>query len=362
MTMKSKNTLPFVYTFGLFILLANLSCKSNTDVTPVTSITEFLKNNPERSSFVLLRNDSIKIQLRQDKKFPLASTLKIIVAIEFAKQVASGKINPVELIDVANLDLYYLPNTDGNAHPNWKTSATSRNELVNNRVSLQEVAKGMIRFSSNANTEYLMDRLGLDKINANLKELNLPNHDNLSYIVSSLFVYSTNNKAELVKKLNTFTTQDFEKEYATIHEKLKADINGSYKKQFASVDLELQKFWSDRLPASSTKEYTSIMQKILSQNFYSVPIQKQLDIILQPILESEANRNIYDYCYSKGGNTGFVLTYSIATKTKNDSKTAMSVFFKNLTTKEQEQLSGLLSTFLMNCTQGEKYKEIINGL
>ncbi len=360
--MKSKNSLPFIFIFGLFILFANVSCKSNTDVTPATSITEFLKNNPERSSFVLLRNDSIKIQLRQDKKFPLASTLKIIVAIEFSKQVASRKINPVELIDIANLDLYYLPNTDGDAHPNWKKSAITRNELVNNRVSLQEVAKGMVWFSSNANTEYLMDRLGLDKINANLKELNLPNHDNLQFIVSSLFVYSTSNKAELIKKLNAFTPQDFEKEYATIHEKLKADIDGSYKKQLAFPDLELQKIWSDHLPSSTTKEYASIMQKILSQNYYSAPVQKQLDIILQPILESEANRNIYNNAYAKGGSTGFVLTYAIATKTGNGSKTVMTVFFNNLTSTEQEQLSGLLNTFLINCTQGEKYKEIISGL
>jgi D-alanyl-D-alanine carboxypeptidase len=343
-------------------LVVRIRCKSNTDVTPVTSITEFIKNNPERSSFVLLRNDSTKVQLRQDKKFPLASTLKIMVAIEFSKQVASGRINPVELIDVANLDLYYLPNTDGNAHPNWKTSATTRNEIVNNRVSLQEVAKGMIRFSSNANTEYLMDRLGLDKINANLKELNLPNHDNLSFIVSSLFVYSTNNKAESIKKINAYSTQDFEKEYATVHEKLKTDIDGSYKKQFIFPDLELQKLWSDRLPASSTKEYASIMQKILSQNYYSVPVQKQLDIILQPILETETNRNIYDYAYSKGGSTGFVLTYAVATKTKNGSKTVMTVFFNNLTSKEQEQLTGLLIDFRTNCTQGEKYKDIISGL
>lgn len=362
MTMKSKNRLSLIFTFGLFIFFANLSCKSNTDVTPVTSITEFIKNNPERSSFVLLRNDSIKIQLRQDNKFPLASTLKIIVAVEFSKQVASGKINPVELIDIANLDLYYIPNTDGDQHPNWKKSATTRNELINNRVSLREVAKGMIWFSSNANTEYLMDRLGLDKININLKELNLPNHDNLSYIVSSLFVYSTNNKAELIKKLNTYSTQDFEKEYTTIHEKLKTDIDGTYKKQFTFPDQELQKFWSDRLPASTTKEYASVMQKILSQNYYSAPVQKQLDIILQPFLESEGNRNIYDFFYSKGGNTGFILTYAIATKIKNGSKTVMTVFFNNLTSKEQEQLSGLLNTFLINCTQGEKYKDIINAL
>ena len=360
--MKTKQRLLLILTLGFFILFTNVGCQTKSDVTPLTSISDFLKNNPERSSFLLIRNDSIKIQLRQDKKFPLASTVKIMIAIEFSKQVASGKINPNESIDVSDLDLYYLPSTDADAHPKWKQSAVTRNELINNRVSLQEVAKGMIRFSSNANAEYLMDKLGLDNINSNLKELNLTNHDNLSFLVSSLYLYSTNNKTDFIKKINTYTPQDFNKEYTTIHNKLKADIDGSYKKQFIFPDLELQQLWSDRLTASTTKEYGSIMQKILSQNYYSASVQKQLDIILQPILESAANKNIYDNFYSKGGSTGFVLTYALATKTKNGSKTIMTVFFNNLTSQEQVQLSELLNTFLVDCTQGENYKNAIVGL
>lgn len=349
--------------WGFFFLITNSGCKKNVNVSPVTSITEFIKNNPERSSFTFIRNDSVKVALRQNQKFPLASTLKIIVAIEFAKQAAAGTINPGETINIADVDLYYLPNTDGNAHPNWKQNATSRNALTNNRVSLLEVAKGMIWFSSNANTEYLMDRLGLDNINANLRELNLPNHHNLFYLVSSLYFYSTNNKADFIKKTALFTAQDFEREYTIIHNRLKADIDGSFKRQFIFPDQELQKMWSDRLPASTTKEYTSIMQKVLNQNYYSRSVHNQLDLILQPILElNAANKSIYDYLYTKGGSTGFSLTYALGARTKNGSNTVMAVFFNNLTRQEQEQLSGLLNSFLQKCTQGEEYKNVIAGL
>ena len=146
--------------------------------------------------------DSLKISLRTDQKFPLASTVKIMIAIEFAKQVSTGKINANELIPLTDLDVYYLAGTDGNAHPDWKQSATSRGELNNNRVTLQEVARGVIWFSSNANTEFLMDKLGLDNINANLKELNLSNHERLYPIVSALFLYSTNNKSETINRVN----------------------------------------------------------------------------------------------------------------------------------------------------------------
>ena len=50
---------------------------------------------------------------------PLASTVKIIVAIEFAKQAAHNIFNENKKIPLSELDKYYLPNTDGDAHPNW---------------------------------------------------------------------------------------------------------------------------------------------------------------------------------------------------------------------------------------------------
>jgi D-alanyl-D-alanine carboxypeptidase len=348
---------------GLIFLTTHSSCQKDDNLNPITSIKEFIKNNPNRSSFLLIRNDSIKIQLRQDQKFPLASTAKIMVAIEFAKQVAAGKINPSEMIDIADLDLYYLINTDADAHPNWKQNAMSRNELVNHQVSLLEVAKGMIWFSSNANTEYLMDRLGLENINANLEELDLPHHDKLVPLVSSAYFYSTNNKLDFIQKTASYTVQDFEKEYNIIHNNLKADKDGSYKAQFIFPDEELQKIWSDRLTASTTKEYASIMQKILSQKYYSPAVHQQLDLILQPILALDAtNRGTYDYLYSKGGSTRFVLTYAVGAKTKKGAKTVMTVFFTDLTSQEQEQLSRLWNTFLIDCTQGERYKSVIAGL
>jgi D-alanyl-D-alanine carboxypeptidase len=350
-------------TITVLLLFTVISCKTDSKIDPIISISDFIKNNPDRSSFTLIRNDSIKAQLRQDKKFPLASTLKIIVAIEFSKQVASGNINPTELIDIADLDLYYLPKTDGDAHPDWKKNAIERNELKNNQVSLQEVAKGMVWFSSNANTEYLMDKLGLDNINANLKELNLTNHGNLFPIVASLFFYSNINKADLKEKISKLTQKDLENEYLALHLKLKADKDGSFKKQIKNRDLEIQKIWSDRLPASTTKEYAALMQKILSGTYYSTTVHKQLDIILQPILElAPTNKTVYDFAYNKGGSTAFVLTMAVGTKTKKGAKTTMAVFFNDLTIDENEQLQALLNTFLVNCTQGDKYKSIIEGL
>ena len=163
---------------ALTVLLAGCHAPADTLVPSSGDVVlDFIRDNPDRSALYLGRNDTTLVQRRADRKFPLASTVKIIVAIEFAKQAAAGKINLDELVQVADLDRYYLPGTDGNAHPNWKQQATTSGKIAGGRVPLRDVAKGMIRYSSNANTEYLMERLGLDAINANLRELKLTQHD-----------------------------------------------------------------------------------------------------------------------------------------------------------------------------------------
>lgn len=44
---------------------------------------------------------------------------KIVIAIEYTKQVAEGKIRKDEKISLKELEKYYVKNTDGGAHPAW---------------------------------------------------------------------------------------------------------------------------------------------------------------------------------------------------------------------------------------------------
>src|SRR5699024_7156139 len=66
---------------------------------------------------------------------------------------------------------------------------TEEKELMNDdSVSLREVAKGMIAFSSNANTEYLMGKLGIENIGERLATLGITDHTPLFYFTSALFI------------------------------------------------------------------------------------------------------------------------------------------------------------------------------
>ena len=315
-------------------------------------IVDFIKKNPDRSAIYWTHNGKVMADVRSNVKFPLASTVKIIIAIEFAKQVAAQKINPKERIAIADLDVFYLPDTDGGAHKEWKELMGKSNLIENNSVSLEEVAKGMIRFSSNANTEYLMMKLGLDNINANLDSLGLKQHDHLYPLVSALLVFSNDKgiqKDSFLAQIKNLSMNEYTQKCLEIHEKLKKDRDGSLKKSFIFPDMDLQKIWSDRLPAATTYEYVSIMQKINSRNYFSETAQKQLDTLMEWFFEVIPKyREIYEHFGTKGGSTAFVLTSSLYA-TSSYYKNEIACFFNDLTSDEATKLQMSMNAFHVSC-------------
>jgi D-alanyl-D-alanine carboxypeptidase len=314
----------------------------------VDFLIDFVKKNPERASVYFVRNDSVLVDISSDKKFPLASTVKIIIATEYAQQISSGKIKPDEMVPLADLNLFYLPNTDGNAHPNWLAEMKEKNQIQDQEVSLENVAKGMIKYSSNANTEYLQAKLGFDNINNNLKKLNLSQHEKLFPIVSSLFIFSNKNKKDndiFLSEIKKLSQDEYTKKCFEIHQKLKIDYDTTFKKSLGPVNMILQKEWSDRLTASTTKEYVSIMQKINSRTYFDAKTQDNLEKIMETSLENPNTREFYEHYGWKGGSTGFVLTMSIYAKTRAGDKLELAIFFGNLTVSEQQQLSNSIIEF-----------------
>ena len=95
---------------------------------------------------------------------PLASTVKLLIAIEFAQQSAHEMINENSYAKLADIEKFYIANTDGGAHPAWLEYAKTHNEIKDGQVKLVDVARGMMMFSSNANADYLMDKLGFDSV------------------------------------------------------------------------------------------------------------------------------------------------------------------------------------------------------
>ena len=351
--------------FTVLTTISTLISAQSVSTAP-NYVLDFIKNNPERSSIVFTRNDTTLAELRQNVKFPLASTMKIIIAIEYSQQAAAGKIDPEEAIPLADLDQFYVLNTDGNAHPDWIKDLRDKNLIQNEKVKLEYVAKGMIRYSSNANTEYLMDKLGIDNINENLKKLDLQNHEKLYPIVSALFLTSNSKKVEpkqFLTDLTNLSKEDYVKKCFEIHERLKTDYNKKMKNNFIFPTMDLQRVWSDRLPAGTTHEYVNIMQKINSRQYFDEKIQTHLDKLMEWALEyNPENRKTFEHLGQKGGSTAFVLTQSMYATLKNGKRMESAIFFNNLTDMEFSKLQAAMNDFNISCISSRTCYEVAKQL
>src|SRR5699024_2434915 len=182
-------------------------------------------------SITLMENGQETFTINPGKKFPLASTLKIIIAFNFVKCVMRNEISVMEKVKVDDLDKFYIENTDGGAHPKWKRSTNHSDE-----VTLLEIAKGMMQFSSNACTDFLMHKIGIDTINKTVETLQL-NHDSITYLTPPVLMpgYFSDRKKEAVKKINEMNEQSYQQLSTDIFAKMKADKANDLKEKTAKM-------------------------------------------------------------------------------------------------------------------------------
>src|SRR5699024_7816079 len=166
-----------------------------------------LKKNKDNLSITLKEDGRETISINSNKKYPLASTLKIIIAFNFVKYASDNKISITDTVKLDELERFYIPNTDGGAHPKWKKSIGYPAE-----ISLLEVAKGMMQFSSNACTDYLINKIGVDVINQSIEALDL-NHDKIFYLTPPVLIpgYLSDKINSSITRLESMDKQTYRK-------------------------------------------------------------------------------------------------------------------------------------------------------
>ncbi|MGQ9908971.1 MAG: serine hydrolase [Candidatus Flexifilum sp.] len=102
-----------------------------------------------------LNNEAAAVVYQPDVRFPLASVSKLLIFMEYARQLESGAIPFDELVEVSALARYHLPGTDLGAHEAFLARFPEGTQTLR----LRDVAVGIIQYSSNAATDYLLDRL-----------------------------------------------------------------------------------------------------------------------------------------------------------------------------------------------------------
>lgn len=314
----------------LFALTLTIVCPTflTAQAEAANEMLSFMKEHPENSAISMYYNGELIKEHRANQMMPLASTVKVMIALEFSYQIMNGKINKEENIPLLELERYYVPNSDGNAHINWVKSLNGVSS-----TSLMEIAKGMIQYSSNANTEYLLDRIGIEQVNKRIETLGYVNHDPLYYPVSALFISQEMFPIDKtinwkVKKVSKLSTLDYSEACRRIHHMMNKDIH--YSKSLKPLHFELQKTWSDRLPSSTTGTYADLMQKLNSKKYFPEKVQENMDELLEGVMQSKKNQKWLTHAGMKGGSTPIVLTKASYATDKKGNRMELVYFFNDL--------------------------------
>lgn len=349
----------------IFVISFWMSRKDVTKENP-TYIVQFMKENimNKNVSIQIQYNDEEWVKVNTDTPLPLASTVKIIIAIEYAKEVADGQLNAEELVAFDELTHFYLPKTDGGAHQVWKKQFKGKTH-----VSLHEVAKGMIMYSSNANTEYLMNRLGLDQINNNLHSLDLQSHEKIYPYVSAMLLPAklmaepNRTKKDVMTMLRYMDQETYINEIMKIHQELKTQpLTDTQKKQvLKQLPIDIQRIWSDRFTKASVNDYMSILKKLNNKSYFTEKIHTHLDLIMESLMENPRNQEWLQHAGQKGGSTAFVCTQTFYAKDKQNNIMEFAFFATDLSPLEQAELSKNINGFQREFLKSKSFREYVKS-
>ncbi|MNX20372.1 hypothetical protein D3C86_503130 [compost metagenome] len=288
-------------------------------VTP-EDLLDYIVAHPDKASLTAFSVDNPQSGIfhRADAPQPLASTVKILVLYEYAHQVAEGRLRADERVALDEV-FAYLVGRDGGAamkaYEDWKKRGVLD---TSNRLPLSEVVHAMIRWSDNASTDYLIERLGREHLEKAPSRLGM-NHDEPPFPITGSTLMSYNhtmkgNPQERLNRYEAFSRKDLANEAHRWALRLRQEsgfrdneIRWLKGGGWALSYDQQQRFFRVANPRGTTRGYADLMAKV-----YQARLPKAVVNLMKPYLEwpmeFEGNQKAFDTYGTKGGSLPGMLT------------------------------------------------------
>ncbi len=314
-----------------------------------------LEENSSTSSLYAAKNGEELVTYETDTVRPLASTVKIVIAVEYAMRVDSNKLDPHSFVHLDELNRFYIENTDGGAHEAWLKSLTKDKKLKHGEVTLQDVVKGMITYSSNANTEYMINLLGISKIDERVNELGLESHEPIYPLVGALLI--PQNMTEITPESLEAMSKDEYRELAfNMSEKMQ---RGEIQAENTSItpSRKFERVRSDRLIGATADDYGKLLKIISNDELPGTAMKILRDVMEWPMELNPDNKNIFKHLGGKGGSTRFILNDAIYAEDLNENKIELVLLMDDLSFWQSRLLQQNINSFEAKFLQSESYQK-----
>lgn len=316
----------------------------------VQYIVNFINENPEKVSFILVENGEEVISISENNKMPLASVYKIMIAIEFIKQVEKGIINPKEQIPLKKLEDYVLIKRENDNHKKWLNKIKTIKGEKAKTIQLEEIVRSLFTHSSNPNTDYLLDKLGLENVNNTIAE-NYKPHDKLYPISLSELThhyikwkYKDFTSKETNDRITKLNYEEYTHLITSIQKLIEQGKYPNYKNY--QPTLEEQETMTRYLPKASAKVYSDLLGHINKDKF---KYKKEL----LRLLAIKTNKEMY--IGGKDGRTLNIINKTIFAKDKEGNTTEIVFFTKDLDYEEYQKIDHNIDEFIQKLLDKELY-------
>lgn len=346
--------------YGTIILVIGIAGYSVFRDNP-DYVLDHLKDHPETTSLYLAENGEELITYQSDVVRPLASTVKILIAVEYAMQVDEGILDKHSYVSLDELKKFYYKGSDGNAHEAWLKTMKDEGKIVNNEVTLHDVAKGMITYSSNANTDYLIHIVGIDSINERAKSLRLTEQEKVYPIVSALlipdyFKQDEWDKDRLIEEIENMPMETYRELAMDLSRQMRnGEIN--IEKLTFDMPLDLQKVWSDRFIGASANDYGTLLAAISNNELPTVANQTVRDLLEWPMEINKENQERFAHLGAKGGSTASILNDAMYAEDHDGNRIEIVLLTNDLNILQQMLLSHNLNSFESKLLDKAAYRQ-----
>jgi D-alanyl-D-alanine carboxypeptidase len=340
----NQTLLPGIRSGFLFLITALLCChtvQAQIDPVKADSFLYFIKANPLRAAVYITRNDTVIARLNENKLMPLAGTVGILIAIEFAQQSSHEMINENAFVNLEELERFYIPLIDSVAYHEWLQYAKANKEIKDGSIKLVDVVRGMILFSCHTNADYLMDLLGFDSVKENIALFKLKQHTAIYPFAGSLFTYHIPKKSsedKLIKSLSKYSDKKYSMEAYYNHLDLKKDSSFKETLRADKFTPRLMKMWNDNLPAATTKEYVMVAQALNNREVIDEDAFFPIAETLEYPMEKKENQRLFKHYGAKTGKTAYIFTRVMYYTQKDKTRMESAIFFKDLSPAESKKL------------------------
>lgn len=289
---------------------------ANPETTAIAAYTVDAEGKPVPDGYTLFHN--------ADDPLVVASTMKIIILAAYAAAITEGDLQPNEPIPIAEVEKYYLPMTDGGAHQmglkSMGLAADDKGFALDQsaRITLDDIARIMMHYSGNAETDYLLVRLGPERLAEVMQKAGLEHHTPISCtlgVVLAMFNHET--PTFTVEQLRQAGEESYRERLTALYgndpqwRTAQITFMASILERLAAApdSWAYQTAASQLFPKGTAREYAHLMAQIVRGRFISPEVSHIMQQKLETVPSDWPLRLLfYQRFGAKDGTTSGVLT------------------------------------------------------